>query len=172
MELIAARVRIAADPTKVLQAVTTSAGVCGWWTEGEIGTAVGDEALLRFDSGEVVFVIDRLDSRGIELTCLRAEGQRDWQGTHLAIRAIEDGNGTYVDLVHDGYPQRNAFYEQCVAAWSHYLHSLRVFCETGRGAPLGSTLHPSATMRAAIEVPPSSESSLLDRLLHRSHSAG
>jgi hypothetical protein len=42
------------------------------------------------------------------------------------------------DLLHDGYPAKNACYDKCVGGWNQYLKSLRAYCETGRGAPYGS----------------------------------
>jgi NAD(P)-dependent dehydrogenase (short-subunit alcohol dehydrogenase family) len=77
-----------------------------------------------------------LNNAGVaEATELTSENQEEWQDTHPSIRAIADGAGTYVDLLHEGYQAKSAFYERCVAAWDHYLKSLRAYCETGRGTP-------------------------------------
>jgi methyltransferase (TIGR00027 family) len=139
MEFIAHHVHIAARPEAVVEAITTEAGLRGWWTDCEVGRAPGEEAVFRFDPPrQVVFRIDRIDARGIEMTCVRNTSQPDWQGTHLALRVVADGAGSYVDLLHDGYPARNVFYEVCVGGWAHHLKSLRLYCETGRGTPWGA----------------------------------
>jgi methyltransferase (TIGR00027 family) len=139
VELIAQDIHIDASPESVLEAITTTAGFRGWWTDCDVGRAAGEEAVFRFDPPrEVVFRIDRMDGRGIELTCIRNVNQADWQGTRLSLRAVAEGDGTYVHLLHDGYPSRNAFYERCKDGWAHYLHSLRAYCETGGGMPWGA----------------------------------
>ena len=136
MELIATNVRIAAAPEKVIEAITTTAGHRGWWARDcEVGRAAGEEAVFRFDANEVAFRIDRVDRRGIEMTCVREKGQAGWQGTHLTIRAVADGVGTYVDLLHDGWAAKTSFYGICTGGWEHYAKSLRAYCETGRGEP-------------------------------------
>lgn len=78
MELIATNIRIPVRHDKVLKAITTTAGHRGWWAENcDIGRAVGEEAVYRFDSVEVACRIDRIDDRGIELTCVRNENFPD-----------------------------------------------------------------------------------------------
>lgn len=66
---------------------------------------------------------------------MRNENFPDWQGTHMSLRAVEDGAGTYVDLLHDGYPAKNGVYDTCAERWGRYLKSLSAYCETGRGEP-------------------------------------
>jgi uncharacterized protein YndB with AHSA1/START domain len=130
MELIAKTIQVAAEPPRVIEAVTTTAGLRSWWTDCDVGRASGEEAVFRFDERRAVFRIDRIDRLGIEMTCVRQEGQPDWQDTHLSIRAIGQEGGTRVDLLHDGYPEKNASYDKCVGGWDHYLKSLRAYCET------------------------------------------
>ena len=72
------------------------------------------------------------------MTCVRNKGFPDWQGTHLSVRAIEDGAGTYVDILHDGYPARNVVYETCAAHWDGYARSLSAYGASGRGMPYAS----------------------------------
>jgi uncharacterized protein YndB with AHSA1/START domain len=136
MELINRSVRISAPHKQVLAAITTTAGFRAWWApDCDVGRAAGEPAVFRFRDIEVVFRIDRLDARGLEMTCVRAASFADWQGTHLAIRAVEDGAGTYVDLLHDGFPAKNPMYDASAAGWEQYANSLRTHCETGRGDP-------------------------------------
>jgi uncharacterized protein YndB with AHSA1/START domain len=138
MELITTSVRIPAPHDKVLRAITTSEGHGGWWvTDCDVGRAAGEDAVYRFDGVPVVFRIDRVDGRGLEMTCTRCPIFADWIGTHITIRAIEDGSGTYVDILHDGYPERNGVYERCASQWGGYAESLRSYCVNGRGQPYG-----------------------------------
>ena len=150
MNLIANTIRIAAEQSKVLEAITTTAGHRGWWSQDcEVGAGAGEEAVFRFDAIEVVFRIDRVDGRGLEMTCVGERNQPDWLGTHLSIRAIEDGAGTYVDLVHDGYPGKGGCYDLCTGGWAHYLKSLRSYCETGRGTPYAGAPQPRVAQSAS-----------------------
>jgi hypothetical protein len=121
---------------KVIEAITTTAGYRQWWTDDcAIGHKAGDGALFRFAGIEVAFRIDRVDARGIEMTCVRNRNYPGWQNPHLAIRALADAAGTYVDLVHDGYLSRQGCYDECVSGWDYDIKSLRTYCETGRSTP-------------------------------------
>jgi hypothetical protein len=147
MELIAANIRIYAKPTDVLTVLTTTDGVRHWWTDDvEMGRDIGARAIFRFGTIEVTFLIDRIDCHGIEMTCVSHKNRPEWLDTHLAFRVIPDRDGTYVDVLHDGYGDKNGCYAQCVEAWTHHLESLRAYCETGRGTP-----HLTAT--AGVHLP-------------------
>jgi hypothetical protein len=92
MELIVCSTRIAAKHSEVLEAITTTAGHRGWWaSDCDVGRAVGEHAVYRFDGVEVTLRIDRLDTRGIAMTCISNRKFSDWQGTQLTIRAVPDG---------------------------------------------------------------------------------
>src|SRR5262249_29593788 len=84
---------------------------------------------------EVTFLIDRLDSRGIEMTCVSHWNYAQWLNTHVAFRVIPDAGGTYLDLLHDGYPAEDGCHARCVEGWNYYLRSLKAYCETGLGMP-------------------------------------
>jgi uncharacterized protein YndB with AHSA1/START domain len=136
MELISRSVRIPVNQKRVLDAITTTEGFRAWWVRDcEVRRAAGEEAVFRMADIEVMFRIDRLDARGIEMTCLRSTNFPDWEGSHLIIRAIEDGPGTAVDILHEGLPARNAAFDATAAGWAQYANSLRLCCETGRGDP-------------------------------------
>ena len=136
MELIAANTRINAKPAEVLTALTTTDGFRHWWTDdAEVGRDIGAPAIFRFGTIEVTFLIDRIDRHGIEMTCVDHKNYPEWLDTHLAFRVTPDGEGAYVDMLHDGFRDKNGCYAQCVERWNHYLTSLRAYCETGRGTP-------------------------------------
>jgi len=158
MGLIAANTRINAQPTVVLAALTTSDGVCQWWTdEAEVGRDIGAPAIFRFGTIEVTFLIDRIDRHGIEMTCVAHKNCPEWVDTHLAFRVIPEGDGAYIDVLHDGYGDKHGCCAQWFERWTDCLESLRTYCETGRGIPhltASGTIH----MRPAEELaspPPS-----------------
>ena len=136
MGLIAANTRIHAQPTVVLDALTTSAGVRRWWTdEAEMGRDIGAPIVLRFGAIEVTFLIDRIDRHGIEMTCVAHKNCAEWIDTHLAFRVIPEGDGVFVDVLHDGYRDRDGHCAQWTERWTDCLQNLRTYCETGRGTP-------------------------------------
>jgi hypothetical protein len=117
MELIAANTRINARPAPVFTALTTTDGVRHWWTDdAEVGSDIGGPAILRFGTTEVTFLIDRLGRHASEMTCVAHRNYPDWLDTHLAFRVLPDGDGTYVDMLHDGYREKDGCYVEWSAA--------------------------------------------------------
>jgi len=144
MRLITASAHINAKPAEVLTALTTADGFRHWWTDdAEMARDIGAPAIFRFGTIEVTLLIDRFDRHGIELTCVDHKDCPEWLDTHLAFRVIPDGEGTYVDMLHEGYRDKSGCYAQWVEGWTYYLASLRAYCETGRGTPhLTAAVHP------------------------------
>jgi uncharacterized protein YndB with AHSA1/START domain len=145
MESITTSVDIAAAPARIYEAITTTAGQRGWWTtDCEVGNAVGDEAVFRFNpmgggggTMEVRFRIDRLaPGEAVEWTCIGQQNNPEWQGTRVSYRLRPAGTGkTTLDFAHTGFPARSAVYEACVKGWSHFMQSLKHYVETGTGTP-------------------------------------
>jgi uncharacterized protein YndB with AHSA1/START domain len=136
VELIVASTRIGAEPARVVEALTTTDGIRQWLTDdADVGCEIGAPAIFRFGKIEVTFLIDRIDRHAIEMTCVDHKHQSDWLDTHLAFRVVPEGAGAYVDMLHDGYRDKHGCYSQWIEEWTHYLKSLRAYCETGRGTP-------------------------------------
>jgi uncharacterized protein YndB with AHSA1/START domain len=133
-------IEITASPARVLEALTTKAGILGWWT---VDADVGDrEAAFRFDKPnrpmEVNFAIERKVVSGVAMVCTRETNNADWLGTHLTFGLTETPKGTRVDLLHAGYRAKNESYEMCTKGWAFYLGSLKSYLETGHGEPYQS----------------------------------
>jgi uncharacterized protein YndB with AHSA1/START domain len=144
MESIASTIEVAAAPSKIYEAVTTTAGERAWWTNDcEVGARVGEEAVFRFNpmgggggTMEVCFRIDKLErDRSVEWTCVRQVNNPDWQGTTVSFRLAPSGAVTRLDFVHGSWRERTKVYEACVAGWTHFLASLKSYAETGKGTP-------------------------------------
>jgi uncharacterized protein YndB with AHSA1/START domain len=156
MELIADSTRVNASPAAVLTALTTTDGFRRWWTDdAEVGREIGSPAIFRFGVIEVTFLIDRIDRHGIEMTCVDHKNREEWLDTHLAFRVIPEGEGAYVDMLHDGYRDKNGCYAQCVEEWTRSLKSLRAYCETGRGTPHVATRNMGVRSRLLRTCPAS-----------------
>ncbi len=129
---------IPAPLATVRTAITTLEGFRGWWTEDtEIDDAT-QEATFRFVKTETMqstFRIDRIDDRGIAMTCVREINSPDWRGTELVIEVEPAGDGTRVHLVHSGYRTKNETYDMCTKGWAFFLGSLVKYVTTGTGEP-------------------------------------
>lgn len=140
MPAITARTHIPVSPDKVVTALTTTAGHRAFWARDcELGRATGGEAVYRFDAIEVVFRIDRIDGRGLVMTCVRHKNCPEWLSTRVSMQALPDRAGTTVEFVHDGWREETKFFEMCRARWASYVESLRALFETGRGMPFAAS---------------------------------
>ncbi len=126
-------IEIAAPADRILAALTTEAGLRGWFTE--TATFDGSRATFTFARPEitrtVTFRVDRCDARGIAMTCTAEHNNPEWRDTELAI-SLE---GNRVRLVHAGYRDKDENYERCVKGWAYFMPSLKSYVETGRGTP-------------------------------------
>lgn len=131
---------IQAPVAKVRAAITTTDGHRGWWTpDCEVGARPGAAARFSFaGTMEVRFRIDRLDDRGIAMTCVGETDNPDWLGTQVAIEATPHAGGTRVTLTHSHWTERGKVYEMCVGGWRHFMDSLKAYVETGTGTPYGT----------------------------------
>ncbi len=143
MEKIETSIEIDAAPAAIYRALTTPEGQRGWWTSDcEIGNAVGQESVVRFDPmgegghHEMRFRIDRLEpDRAVAWTCIGGRNNSDWQDTRVTFTLTPSGGKTRLDLVHSAWRQRTEVYDACVAGWSHFMQSLKAYAETGTGTP-------------------------------------
>jgi uncharacterized protein YndB with AHSA1/START domain len=141
MNTIKTTLEIAAPLSKLREAISTKEGFRAWWAlDTEVDTE-RREATYTFarekDPRSVTFKLDRVDDRGIAMTCVRQENNPDWLGTKLEISLEPTAKGTQVTLVHAGYPERNECYERCIEGWQYFMTSLDKYATTGTGTPYG-----------------------------------
>ncbi len=133
MHTIENTIEIAAPTHRILEALTTEAGLRGWFTES--AAFDGSQATFTFVRPDITrtstFRVDRCDARGIVMTCTAEQNNPEWRGTQLAI-SVE---GSRVRLVHSGYAAKDECYERCVKGWAYFMPSLKSYVETGRGTP-------------------------------------
>lgn len=130
---------IRAPRETVFDALTTTAGLAGWWTTGAQAETAAVGADLAFTFGGQfnprmrVVALDRPALVGWE-----GAGGHDAWGSPTTIRFDLEatGGGTLVRFRHELGRERGS---DTVAAanfnWGYYLDSLRLLCETGRGKP-------------------------------------
>jgi len=132
-------IQISAPANRVLEALTTKAGIRGWWTTDVDCDLEAREATFRFEKQAgvmaVTFRLDAADDKRVAMTCIRETNNADWLGTTLTFSLAPAAGGTRVDLVHAGYPAKNDLYDMCTKGWAFYLGSLKRYLETGKGEP-------------------------------------
>lgn len=140
------QIQLTKPPEAVFEALTTPAGVAGWWMPATGSGVEGGELRLSFPPGPGVMRVDtaRPFSR-VVWTVLVCDFLSDWVGTRIifALRPSESG-GTTLEFCHQGLTPRLECFDQCQQGWDHYLPSLRDYVETGTGRP-GNRHQPQAS---------------------------
>lgn len=143
---------IAASPAAVYAALSTIAGLRGWWTQDCDGVAeVGATLHFRFGTCYKDMRVERQEpGREVRWLCTRAhvEGEAitradEWLGTEPVFRLSDAGQGrTRLDFEHIGLVPSFQCYGICCEGWQHFLGSLRAYMETGEGTPYVLVRHP------------------------------
>jgi uncharacterized protein YndB with AHSA1/START domain len=139
-----------ATPDAVYAALTTPAGLRGWWTQDcDVATNVGGTIRFRFDCTSKAMRIERLEpAREVRWLCTEAHiaapslTRRDeWKGTQIVFRLSPlDDRRTRLDFEHVGLEPALACYGMCSDGWRYFLGSLQQLVETGRGTPYDGTV--------------------------------
>jgi uncharacterized protein YndB with AHSA1/START domain len=136
---------IAAAAATVYAALTTAAGLRGWWSQDcDIASGVGGELQFRFGRNRKVMRIERLDPPAeIRWSCTdcymaatELTRRDEWIGTQIVFRLRECGeNLTRLEFEHIGLVPALECYDLCSDGWDYFLPSLQQFAQTGRGTP-------------------------------------
>jgi uncharacterized protein YndB with AHSA1/START domain len=143
-------VRFDAPPDRVYDALTTVAGLAGWWAPvtgsgdegGELrfvfsGAARVEDLTLAEDPLVIGVDTARRPAR-VAWTVLACDFLPDWVGTTPTFEMTPRGTGSELRFRHLGLSPRLECFSSCSAGWDHHLASLRAYVETGRGTPFGS----------------------------------
>jgi uncharacterized protein YndB with AHSA1/START domain len=136
---------IEATPAAVYAALTTPAGLRGWWTQDcDVATGIGGTLHFRFGPTHKDMRIEHLESgREVRWLCTGAHiaaGQltrrHEWVGTRLVFHVLPEAQGrTLLEFEHIGLVPTFECYDLCSGGWRYFLGSLQKFVETGRGTP-------------------------------------
>lgn len=131
-------IEIAATPAAVFSALTTAAGLQGWFSTGAAGS--GEPGMswdVTFPASSARFVWE-VDASQLDLfvawRCL--EGPGDSVGTTATFRLETVGDATKVHFVHGGWPHTAGNFDRCNTLWGGLLHHLKAYVESGVAAPL------------------------------------
>jgi uncharacterized protein YndB with AHSA1/START domain len=139
MKTILHTVHIHAPPRDVFAALTTEAGVTGWWTT-RAEVEPGEGRLIRFtfhgDFHPQMKQTRLEDGRLVEWRCVG--GHPNWADNTFSF-ALREANGETSLRFVQQYAQEldDDTYGTYNFNWGYYLNSLKKLCETGTGMPFG-----------------------------------
>ena len=127
-----------AEPHQVYDALTTTAGIAGWWTNQVDGAAEtpGGRIGIGFDDTRMEMEVEKLEERRLVIwKCILSHPL--WEKTRIEFRlsADEKNNQTLVDFQHTNWTEDGSLFRHCSTKWAVYLLSLKDLVEKGKGAP-------------------------------------
>lgn len=135
------RIGIKASPAQVFAAVSSVAGVAGWWSKDTTGSAkVGESMTLRFHNpkGEEIGMAE-IETAALvpdkEVRWRIKRGPEEWIGTEVVFSLAQVDDRTIVNFSHRNWREAIEFTAHCSMKWATFLLSLRELVETGTGKP-------------------------------------
>ncbi len=146
-----------ADPEALFAALTTPSGLAAWWTEVDGSGDTGGELRFSFDPPEPLLIhVDRATRPTfVQWTVDECSFLPDWVGTHPTFMITPvDGGGSELYFRHHGLTSELDCIDMCTRGWDHFIESLRVYAETGRGMPRRKSRRSVAPRVARRDVAP------------------
>jgi hypothetical protein len=138
MANILLRVPVEADVSAIFDAVATSQGVNGWWSNHTEGPS-GPNSTMRvaFPDAPMTFdfvVTDQIDGRRVAWRCLA--GPPEWIDTEVSfeIQRGDDG-GASVLFTHGGWATTEESFPFIAYSWAQILPRLKRLAESGEAQP-------------------------------------
>jgi uncharacterized protein YndB with AHSA1/START domain len=124
------------SPERVYDALTTTEGLAGWWTDDTQGSSeVGGVLEFRFPPVGG-FDMEVLEAKPAERVAWRVvAGPEEWIGTTVDWDLRQDGDWTIVLFRHQDWKKPGEFMHHCSTKWGSFLLSLKSLVEDGEGAP-------------------------------------
>lgn len=132
------RVPLEGEAAAAYEALTTSEGVNGWWsnhTEGPAG--VGSTMKVAFPEAPITFdfeVTQEVPGQRVSWRCL--SGPPEWAGTDVSfdVQSDPDGN-TSILFTHGGWATAESSFPFIAYSWAQILPRLKGLVETGERKP-------------------------------------
>jgi hypothetical protein len=138
MASILLRMPIDADPKVAYEAVATSDGINGWWsnhTQGPDG--VGSTMSVAFPDAPITFdfeVTEDLAGERVAWRCLA--GPPEWVGTAISVDMQTDAeDNVSVLFTHDGWASTEESFPFIAYSWAQILPRLKKLAESGERDP-------------------------------------
>lgn len=124
------------SPAAVLEALSSTNGIDGWWGDTVGSTKEGGTFEVGFGSDRrIVLTATVVDQRRVEWTVEAAPHTPEWIGTTIVFGITPAAGGTELRFRHHGLTQRLECFDMCHEGWTHYLASLVDYVELGAGHP-------------------------------------
>jgi uncharacterized protein YndB with AHSA1/START domain len=137
MATILLRMPVEADPKVVYDALATSDGVNGWWSDRTEGAAgVGSTMKVAFPDAPITFDFEVSEASGERVSWHCIAGPPEWIDTTVSLDVQTDGEGnTSVLFSHDGWATTEDSFPFIAYSWAQILPRLKELAETGRSNP-------------------------------------
>ena len=124
---------------RLIQAVTTHAGLAAWFTpDVQAQPEIGSIGKVSFGPGFAFgFRVELIDQAGL-VEWILTDGPEEWKGTRLIFEAKADGGTIHFTFTHGGLPEGYPMESFLTYCWANHVRSLKLFLETGTGQPYGS----------------------------------
>lgn len=137
MRQILHAVHIHAAPSKVYDALTTEKGLQGWWTTK---VKIVDSVIHFTFAGDFNPQMKQTtleNARTVDWKCVA--GHANWQDNTFRF-SLNDRKGETLVMFKQDYARElsDEVYGNYNFNWGYYLNSLKLFCETGAGAPFAA----------------------------------
>jgi uncharacterized protein YndB with AHSA1/START domain len=134
------RIGIKAPVAQVHAALSTVAGVAGWWTKetsGESKPSTAMRVIFHSKAGDEIgkAQFELLKSSSEEVVWRFTAGPEEWLGTDVTFALTQQGESTIVLFGHRNWREAVEFTAHCSMKWATFLLSLRQLVETGTGQP-------------------------------------
>lgn len=136
---------LSASPATVSALFTSAAGVSRWWgpTEGDGG--VGSTLATSFgEYGVNTMRVLKAGPTRVVWESIAPDGTtptghtKEWLGTTMEFDIVPAGTGTELRFRHAGLNEQLECWNDCCAAWTHFMASIETAAETGTGTPFGA----------------------------------
>jgi len=135
--------KINASAETIYNAVSTNAGISGWWAkDASVGESEGEGSLLKFNKqGTIVpmsFKTIALDPNKKAVWECTENGNPAWIGTEIITEITSTESGCDVVFSHANFDEKwsgQEPFEMTKGGWDHFVASLVSYCETGSGQP-------------------------------------
>lgn len=135
------RIGIRAPIGDVFQAISSVAGIAGWWTR-EVSASAGSEVAMsaRFtdqsgrELGKICFDLLRPDIEH-SVRWRFTDGPEEWIGTEATFELSRQDGYTILLFGHRNWRETVEFTAHCSMKWAVFLLSLKALAETGKGCP-------------------------------------
>ena len=125
------RMQINASPAKVYEALTTQAGLRGWWTGDSVAEPrVGSVAEFGFGNRATLFCMrtdELIPEERVVWTCVG--DVEEWKGTRLIWELRRSNDSTELRFTHGNWRATDGWFATCNSTWGALMYRLKDYAE-------------------------------------------